>query len=318
MLNLIKRNDIYYLDYYEGTRRVRKSTKQSTYEKAKEAALKLLNRPTQSTPKLKTQDSLGHHLSQIKDGLASIPGNQKTLIDFFGKTKELQGLTQDEVDNYIAFIKNNKVYQAPSTRNKKIMALSNLLKKARIKHDLEFPLEREDNARQFIFNQEQIEQVSIYFKDDSYMKDLFIYLLETGVRLSEALRLSKDDIRLDAGLITIWVTKTKQPRSVPITAKVKDILSRRPHGFIGGYARDTVQRKFKRCKNALKLPSEAVLYSCRHTYATRMLEAGVDIQILAKILGHSSLAMTSRYSKVTDVRLLDALAKYEQSDKQIP
>jgi site-specific recombinase XerD len=44
-----------------------------------------------------------------------------------------------------------------------------------------------------------------------------------------------------------------------------------------------------------------------------MLEVGVDIQILAKILGHSSLAMTSRYSKVTDVRLLDALAKYENT-----
>jgi integrase len=116
---------------------------------------------------------------------------------------------------------------------------------------------------------------------------------------------------MDAGLITIWITKTKQPRSVPITKKVREILTRRPEGFIGGYVKDTVQRKFKRCKDMIGLPEDAVLYSCRHSYATKMLERGVDIQLLAKILGHSSLAMTSRYSKVTDVRLMDALAKFD-------
>jgi integrase len=312
MLNLTKRNNVYYLDYYEGDKRIRRTTKESSYEAAKKIALKIATKIAESRPVDKTRVNLGQALANIDSGLAGIKGNKDSLLSFFGPTQVLSEITQDQVDRYRAAIKQQSdIYKAPSTRNKKLMALSTVLKQHRIKTDLEFPLEREDNARQFIFDDEQIEQIVNYFDRDSYMKDLFIYLLDTGCRLSEALRLSKDDIRLDAGLITIWVTKTKEPRSVPITKKVREILDRRPEGFINGYVKDTVQRKFKRCKDTIGLPEDAVLYSCRHSYATKMLERGVDIQLLAKILGHSSLAMTSRYSKVTDVRLMDALAKFD-------
>ena len=312
MLNLIKRNDIYYLDYYDGDKRIRRSTKETTYDAAKKIALKIASRIAEARPKDKNLITLGQALDLTDSGLAAIPGNKDSLLAFFGKDRVLNKIDQNLVDSYIADIKKmSHIYKAPSTRNKKLMALSNLLKQNRIKTDLEFPLEREDNARQFIFDDKQIAEVVSYFERDSYMQDLFVYLLETGTRLSEALRLSKDDLRLDVGLINIWITKNKQPRAVPITKKVREILDRRPDGFIGGYAKDTVQRKFKRCKDSLKLPEEAVLYSCRHSYATKMLERGVDIQLLAKILGHSSLAMTSRYSKVTDVRLMDALAKFD-------
>ena len=312
MLNLTKRNNVYYLDYYEGDKRIRKTTNESSYDAAKKIALKIATKIAEARPVDKTRDNLGQALAKIDSGLAGIKGNKDSLLSFFGPTQVLSEISQDQVDRYRAAIKQQSdIYKAPSTRNKKLMALSTVLKQNRIKTDLEFPLEREDNARQFIFDDEQIEQIINYFDRDSYMKDLFIYLLDTGCRLSEALRLSKDDIRLDANLITIWVTKTKEPRSVPITKKVREILDRRPEGFINGYVKDTVQRKFKRCKDAIGLPEDAVLYSCRHTYATKMLERGVDIQLLAKILGHSSLAMTSRYSKVTDVRLMDALAKFD-------
>ena len=313
MLNLTKRNNVYYLDYYEGNKRIRRTTKESSYEAAKKIALKIAAKIAEARPVDKTRVNLGQALASIDSGLAAIKGNKDSLLTFFGPTQVLSEITQDQVDRYRAAIKQQSdIYKAPSTRNKKLMALSTVLKQNRIKTDLEFPLEREDNARQFIFDDEQIEQIVNYFDRDSYMQDLFVYLLDTGCRLSEALRLSKDDIRLDANLITIWVTKTKQPRSVPITKKVREILDRRPEGFIvDGYVKDTVQRKFKRCKDTIGLPEDAVLYSCRHTYATKMLERGVDIQLLAKILGHSSLAMTSRYSKVTDVRLMDALAKFD-------
>ena len=313
MLNLVKRNNVYYLDYYDGDKRIRRTTKESTYEAAKKIALNIASKIAEARPKDLKRIDLGQALASIDSGLAGIKGNKDSLLSFFGPKQVLSEITQDQVDRYRAAIKQQSdIYKAPSTRNKKLMALSTVLKQNRIKTDLEFPLEREgDNARQFIFDDEQIEQIVNYFDRDSYMQDLFIYLLDTGCRLSEALRLSKDDIRLDANLITIWVTKTKQPRSVPITKRVREILDRRPEGFIDGYVKDTVQRKFKRCKDTIGLPEEAVLYSCRHTYATKMLEKGVDIQLLAKILGHSSLAMTSRYSKVTDMRLMDALAKFE-------
>ncbi len=51
---------------------------------------------------------------------------------------------------------------------------------------------------------------------------------------------------------------------------------------------------------------DARLYDARHTAATLLLEQGVDIRVVQQILGHSSLAVTKRYTHVTDTLARDA------------
>jgi site-specific recombinase XerD len=48
------------------------------------------------------------------------------------------------------------------------------------------------------------------------------------------------------------------------------------------------------------------LHDARHTAATLLLEQGVDIRVVQEILGHSTLAVTKRYTHVTDVLARDA------------
>ena len=66
----------------------------------------------------------------------------------------------------------------------------------------------------------------------------------------------------------------------------------------------------KQHKNAIKVSKVRpfVLYSLRHTFLTRLGESGCDVWTLARIAGHSSIAMSSRYVHPSADRVLDAMA----------
>ena len=64
-------------------------------------------------------------------------------------------------------------------------------------------------------------------------------------------------------------------------------------------------------KVCVALGLDIVLYDFRHTFATRMAQAGVDLMTLAAILGHSSLRTVQRYVHPTRAHMDEAMAKYE-------
>jgi site-specific recombinase XerD len=55
------------------------------------------------------------------------------------------------------------------------------------------------------------------------------------------------------------------------------------------------------------------LYDCRHSFATRALESGVDLLTLAAILGHASLKMVSRYAHPSEDHKADAIRRMQQT-----
>ncbi len=59
------------------------------------------------------------------------------------------------------------------------------------------------------------------------------------------------------------------------------------------------------------------LYDCRHTFATRAVENGVDLVVLASILGHSSLRMVMRYSHPSEAFKADAIKRMEKAKLEV-
>jgi|SRR5215475_6799931 len=54
------------------------------------------------------------------------------------------------------------------------------------------------------------------------------------------------------------------------------------------------------------------IYDCRHTFATRAVEAGVDLVTLAALLGHSKIQMVLRYAQPTEEHKVLAIRKLEE------
>jgi integrase len=67
---------------------------------------------------------------------------------------------------------------------------------------------------------------------------------------------------------------------------------------------------FDKTKPAMGLAAEDafVIHACRHTCATRLVEAGVNLRVIQRWLGHKNLATTARYAKSSDDILLRGAA----------
>ena len=145
--------------------------------------------------------------------------------------------------------------------------------------------------------------------------DLVKFYIDTGFRKSEAFRLRFNDLDFKTGRITVWETKTNVPRTVKMTARVREVLerlSRTTNEHDALVFRHIAERKFYRVwidmREAIGLgdDSQFVIHTLRHTCATRLLGAGVDIRTAMQWLGHSSIEQTQRYAHFIPSKLDDA------------
>ena len=148
--------------------------------------------------------------------------------------------------------------------------------------------------------------------------DYLSVLLDTGMRPGELLALHKQDINFTQNLVHIWMNKTDHPRSLPMTRRVRDILFTRtvtqPKPF--PFREKWLEHVWNRVRLIMGLEEDEqfVIYACRHTCATRLLQRGFSLPELQKWLGHKSLAMTMRYAHLSPTALLKGAALLEQEE----
>ncbi|HEX3037261.1 MAG TPA: site-specific integrase [Thermodesulfobacteriota bacterium] len=146
--------------------------------------------------------------------------------------------------------------------------------------------------------------------------DLIEVLLDTGMRLSEGLNLHYKDIDFQSNLISIWVNKGSKPRSIPMTKRVRTILeSRRASNpekpfTIKAHQAETAWGWLRK-EMGLEGEKEFVIHSTRHTCASRMVNAGVDILVVQSVLGHASIVTTQIYAHLAPHKLAHAVSVLE-------
>jgi len=137
-----------------------------------------------------------------------------------------------------------------------------------------------------------------------------------GLRVSEICRLEVRDIDSKRMTLHIRETKNRQERYVPLSAPLLKQLriywkKERPKGshvFPGRklnkpLSRSAVRRALKATVGKAGIAKQATPHTFRHSYATHMLEMGVDIRTLQVLLGHASLSSTIRYLHISTARL---------------
>ncbi len=153
------------------------------------------------------------------------------------------------------------------------------------------------------------------------LRDVATLILETGARPEEIYTIEARNVSIAGKYLVIPKGKTPAARRrLGLTSAALSILARRletrPTGYIFPCETD-VNRPIPKVNNAHDRAvrdskvSKFRLYDCRHTWATRAAEAGIDLVTLAALLGHSKLAMVTRYAHPTQSHQLSAMEKIE-------
>jgi len=152
-------------------------------------------------------------------------------------------------------------------------------------------------------------------------KRYVVVLLDTGGRRNEVLHLTWE--RIDATTVTFprYTTKNDKPRQVPLTKRAKaalmEVRNTQRTEQVGPFTElsDTwVTHRFRRACDDVGL-KDVTLHTLRHTCATRLLQRGMDIYMVSKWLGHSSVVITEqRYAHVTSDDLSIGAKLLEEND----
>ena len=145
-----------------------------------------------------------------------------------------------------------------------------------------------------------------------------------GLRLSEALGLTRRDAPLEPGALAV-TGKGNKTRQVPVLPQVADAVADyvaacpwrlapdEPlfRGARGGPLHPRlVQQRMQQLRAALGLPETATPHALRHSFATHLLAGGGDLRAIQELLGHASLTTTQRYTAIDAERLI---AVYDQA-----
>src|SRR6516165_11720290 len=156
--------------------------------------------------------------------------------------------------------------------------------------------------------------------------DLAVLVLETGLRIGEALSLDWPDVSLEPlpgarfGYLRIRSGKSKKARrNMPLTDRAASMLRARQNGTALVFPNDdghpylvtSIDHLHAKARKALKLPKDFVVHSLRHTMLTRLGESGVDAFTIMRIAGHSSVLISQRYVHPTPEGLERAFERLE-------
>jgi integrase len=152
--------------------------------------------------------------------------------------------------------------------------------------------------------------------------DLTIFALDTGARYHEIALLPWDCVDFERGVINVYRSKVGNEGSLALTGRLREVLERRqkatgdrryifpaghgkkwaaddkPRGYATSGIRSALDEAGLNAPHLVERYGRATFHTTRHTFASRLVQAGVSLYKVQKLLGHASPKMTMRYAKL--------------------
>jgi integrase/recombinase XerD len=185
-----------------------------------------------------------------------------------------------------------------------------LILNEKIKLDYLYP-KRHLNKLPKFFSKEEI-RLLLDNTENIKHKAILTTIYSCGLRLSELLNLKIKDIRSSDKMIRINQSKGNKDRIVSLPDKLLDILREyyliyKPSDYLfegergNRYSERSVQLILKKSLSMSKIKTEGTVHTLRHSYATHLIQSGIDIRIVQELLGHENIKTTMIYTHITDI-----------------
>ncbi len=252
-----------------------------------------------------------------------------------GKKKYIEAITRTDIDDYKITrsretIGEKRRHTSPTTINFEITVLRTLfyylIRERGI--PIENPCARFKPLRAEIerlkrrpptYSQAELDKLLAACDDTE--RAIFAALLLTGMRKDELAHLAWDDVNVKRGTLRVtakegFAPKDYEEREIPLPPDLVEILGKLPRSSTwvfpsrngNRFGRNDMLRRLKDVAVRVSV-KDATLHKFRHTYATRLLEKGVDIVTVQHLLGHSDLETTRKYLSPDDTLKRAAASK---------
>ena len=164
--------------------------------------------------------------------------------------------------------------------------------------------------------------INVIDKED--VKELVIFAVNTGLRQGELLSLQFRQVNFSNRTIVLdnqtHITKSKRIRSVPLNETAFNIIQKRNNGKFqnvftlreSGIKQDWIVHNFKKYVLKARINPKLHFHSLRHTFASWLVQGGVSIYHVSKLLGHSDVKITGIYSHLRQEDLLNSVQILEK------
>ncbi len=153
-------------------------------------------------------------------------------------------------------------------------------------------------------------------------KTIISTIYSCGMRISEAINLKIADIDSKRMMIRIENSKGNKDREVMLSEKLLLLLREyykkyKPKIYVfegqsgGKYTARSAENIFKKGLEISKIKKSASLHTLRHSYATHLIEQGIDIRIVQELLGHKNIKTTQIYTHITDIKKLKIKSPFD-------
>jgi len=233
------------------------------------------------------------------------------------KDRDLLSINENDIRDFLLYLVDRKV--SHSYQNQSINAIKFyfeiVLGLPNRYYHVERPRKQEKLPLVLSVNEVQSIINSIY---NLKHKAMIMCIYSGGLRVSELLALKLSDVQSDRHLLLIRSAKGGKDRTTLLGKKTLEILRKyyqeyKPKDYLfegqnsGMYSATSLQRILKKALKEAQIIKPATLHTLRHSFATHLLEKGVNLRYIQTLLGHSSPKTIEIYTKVSTIDIEDII-----------
>ena len=237
---------------------------------------------------------------------------------------DLDKVNNDDIRKYVLFIIDNNNC-SKSFIDQAVSVIKLLYKEVIPKGDIisNIPRPRKDAKLPRVLSQSEVLQILQTATNEKHKTILFL-VYSAGLRVGEVVRLKPEDIESTRMLIKVNKGKGAKDRYTLLSQVALDQLRKyyklyKPEKwlFTGSKEGDhiterTVQRIFENCCTKAKITKDVSVHTLRHSFATHLLESGVDLRYIQELLGHASSKTTEIYTHVSQKNIAEILSPLDK------
>lgn len=223
--------------------------------------------------------------------------------------KPLQHITKEEVVTFLLYLRERGY--SDSSLNQYVNALKYYFEKilGRPKEFYYLPRPKPSKKLPVTISKQEVKDILTTIKNVKH-RAIISFMYAHGLRISEVLATRLQDINSNTMRLRVINSKGKKDRYVPLSSKCLNELRTyykkfKPHFYLFegkkgiAYSAESVRAILFRSSIKAKMRIRVTPHMLRHSYATHLLEKGIDIRYIKELLGHSNIKTTEIYTHCT-------------------